>query len=125
MVIGIGNDLVSVARVRELMKDWDQRFLEKVFTDLEIAYCQAKPEPALHFASRFAAKESVLKALGTGFSEGIRMKDVEITSDKLGKPLVQLHGKAKEIANKKQAKHIHLSLSDEKEYAMATVVIES
>lgn len=118
-VIGIGTDIVEVARVEKLMADNAQRFLQKIFTPNEIK----TDANANYYAKRFAAKEACLKALGTGMREGLRWHDMEITNDTLGKPILTLSGAAL-AATGIPNPSIHLSLSDEREYALAFVIIE-
>src|SRR5512136_1628262 len=92
MVKGIGVDIIEIARVRRSIETLGDRFLQKVFTPGEIAYCSAKNDRHQHFAARFAAKEAVSKALSTGWAGEFRWKDVEITNDDSGQPHVTLHG---------------------------------
>ncbi|HPQ39918.1 MAG TPA: holo-ACP synthase [bacterium] len=126
MVLGIGTDLIEVERVRELAAKGDT-WLEGVFTPREIAYCRSMHYPDRHFAARFAAKEAFMKALGTGWRNGIRFADIEITRDALGKPALNVSGKAREILENCAAGqvHLHLSLSHLKSLASATVIIET
>lgn len=88
MILGIGNDIVEIARVRAICSRYPERFLHRIFTPYEQEYCLKRKEPALHFAGRFAAKEAIVKALGTGFSQGLTWQDIEIKNDIKGKPLV-------------------------------------
>jgi holo-[acyl-carrier protein] synthase len=97
MILGIGNDIVEIERITSLIIRYPQRFLDRVFTSYEQEYCLKKKKPALHFAARFAAKESIVKALGTGFSQGLGWLDFEIRNDSLGKPTVLLSAFAKEL----------------------------
>ena len=132
MILGLGCDIVQISRFAK-GKDFLFRFMEKHFTHKEITELKEKKNindidvltPSV--ASRFAAKEAVSKALGTGFRDGITLKDIEIIHDKLGKPLVNLHDKAlfkcQEIA-KNQRYIVHITISNEKEYANSVAVIE-
>ncbi|WP_068468434.1 holo-ACP synthase [Candidatus Protochlamydia phocaeensis] len=86
MILGIGNDIIEVARIKANLERYKQRFIDRVFTPQEQEYCLSRKEPALHFAGRFAAKEAIVKALGTGFSQGITWLDIEIKNDSNGKP---------------------------------------
>jgi holo-[acyl-carrier protein] synthase len=90
MIIGIGNDIVEIARIKAVLSRYPQRFLDRVFTPHEQEYCLKRKEPALHFAGRFAAKEAIVKALGTGFTQGLSWLDFEIGHDSRGKPNVFL-----------------------------------
>jgi holo-[acyl-carrier protein] synthase len=96
---GIGIDLVEVPRIREMLEKHGQRFKERTFTAAEIAYCDGCAEPAMHYAARFAAKEAVAKALGTGiWADGVSWTDIEVLREASGKPVIILHGMAKEHA---------------------------
>lgn len=123
MIIGIGTDIVEVSRIEKLIEK-NPSFLDKVYTDAEIAYCRAKAAMAQSFAARFAAKEAVMKAFGTGWAKGVSFKEIEVVNDGEGKPMVALSGKSLDYANKLRFQAIHLSLSHEKGYAVAFVVIE-
>jgi holo-[acyl-carrier protein] synthase len=118
---GIGIDLVEVPRIRELLQKHGQRFKERTFTAGEIAYCDACAEPAMHYAARFAAKEAVAKALGTGlWAEGVIWTDIEVVREASGKPAIVLHGAAKQHA----AEAICLvSLTHTRDLAMAQVIL--
>ncbi len=123
MVIGVGVDVLEVNRVKRLL-DRDDRFLEKVFTRAEIGYCQAKHYREQHYAARFTAKEAFLKALGSGWRNGIGWQDVEVVNDELGKPTIRLHGRALEAFRSQRMRRIHLSLSHTREHAVSLVVID-
>ena len=133
MIIGIGTDIVDIGRIKKLMAGEQKRnqFLNRVFTDGEqkaSAKYKDKPDQlTAFFAKRFAAKEAVVKALGTGFRDGLFLKDIDIYNDDLGKPHVHLSGGALTVLNKISGVdvRIHLSLSDDGDYAMAYVVIET
>lgn len=86
MILGIGTDIIEVQRIRDIMKRYPKRFLERIFTSDEQTYCMRRKDPALHLAGRFAAKEAIVKALGTGFANGLSWLDIEIRNDPLGKP---------------------------------------
>lgn len=123
MVKGIGVDIVETARMDKLLSpDSGQRFLQRVYTQSEIEYCKKRARFIEHFAARFAAKEAVFKALGTGWSRGIGWKDVEVCSDPAGVPRVILHGKAKEIFHDQGGGTILLSLSHTSQMAIAQAV---
>lgn len=108
-VAGLGVDIIEIDRMRTILQR-TPRFRERVFTEGERAYCDAKARPEIHYALRFAAKEAVLKALGTGFN-GVRVTDVEVENDQYGKPRARLHGNAAELARKQGVIEMHLSLS--------------
>jgi len=123
MIFGIGIDNIEVVRIKKQIND-SVKFKEKIFTAKEIEYCESKKNYTESFAARFAAKEAFLKAIGTGWSNGIQFKDIEILNDKKGKPVVYLHGKAKQIKLDKELGNIQVSLSHLKEIATAIIIIE-
>jgi len=120
-VISIGVDLCDISRLSKLISEHDDQFLKKVFTVAEISYCSPKANGVVNFAARFAAKEALLKALGTGLRSGTNWKDVEVLNDELGKPYFKFHGK---IAGQLSRHKVLLSLAHTAENAMAFVVIE-
>lgn len=118
---GIGIDLVEVSRIRDLLEKHGQRFKERTFTTGEIAYCDACAEPAMHYAARFAAKEAVAKALGTGlWAEGVNWTDIEVLRQESGKPEIALHGMAKQHAGNATCL---VSLTHTRDLAMAQVLL--
>lgn len=119
--VGVGVDMVEIARMERILGRTPS-FTTKVFSPEEIAYCTAKPNPAMHFAARFAAKEAVVKALGTGFSCGIGMHDIEVVLDKTGRPRVALTGRAAALAREADIADIEISLTHTDSEAMAFVV---
>ena len=120
MLEGMGIDLVEVGRIKKALNRWGERFLNRVFTPEERNYCKSKAFPEQSLAARFAAKEAVLKAIGTGLSGGIRWTDVKIVNDKKGKPEVRLGKKiTQRIGNKK----ILLSISHTKKIAIAQAIL--
>ena len=121
MIIGIGTDIIEIERVAKAITK--EAFKKKIFTDREIAYCESQKNDE-SFAARFAGKEAFFKALGTGWRDGMGITEVEILNDELGKPVIHLSGKAKEVFEQKGGTHIHLSLSHIKAQAIAFVVIE-
>ena len=108
--VGLGVDIVEIERMKKILAR-TPRFKTRVFSEEEQAYCDGKGVPEIHFATRFAAKEAVLKALGTGFSEGIGVRDIEVVRNAKGKPTVALHGRAKEVASELGVVEMPLSLS--------------
>lgn len=119
MFKGIGNDIIAVARVEGVIARHGERFLERTFTEREREYCEQYRERARHYAGRFAAKEAIVKALGTGFREEVTFLDIEILNDPLGKPVASFRGALAELAGGVQ---IELSISHCKEYATAVAV---
>ena len=124
MILGTGVDIVSVGRVRGILDRQRIRFIERVFSPEEQRYCNAHRDPAPHYAVRFAAKEALLKALGTGWSSGIRWVDVEVCREEGKAPVIRLHDEAARIAARMEVRTIHVSLSHSDENAVATVVLE-
>jgi len=122
-IYGIGTDIVDIARIKKSLKN--KYFLNKLFGKQEIAKCSKLLNTNNCFAKRFAAKEAFSKALGTGICKGINFKEIIVMNNKNGKPFIKLQGKTKQIVNKKIKKKaiISLSLSDEKKYAVAFVII--
>lgn len=108
--VGLGVDIVEIERMRTILGRTPS-FARKVFSEEERAYCDAKATPEIHYATRFAAKEAVLKALGTGFSAGIAWRDVEVRRTSKGRPYAVLHGRAKEVANELGVRELPISLS--------------
>lgn len=124
MIIGIGTDIVSIRRIEKAVERFGERFLNKVFTEGETSYCNGKKEKAHYLAGRFAAKEAVLKALGTGISNGIWFKDVEVARVQGKRPEIILHGKGKDMAGSLGVKCIHISISHDGGMALAFAVVE-
>jgi len=124
LIQGIGIDIIEIEKLREAIKRGKERFIRRVFTDLEMDYCNRKRSRYQHFAVRFAAKEAFMKALGTGWQNGIRWRDIETLNDRLEKPGLNLFGKAKELASEMKVKKIHVSLSHFEKYAIAQVILE-
>src|SRR5688572_12333534 len=123
MVKGIGVDLIETARVAEKISR-DTGFREYVFSENEIAYCESKTNKFEHYAARFAAKEALLKALGTGFPGGLVLNEIDINGDDLGKPVFNFIGDSAKLYESFGIVNIHLSLSHLKDIACAMVVIE-
>jgi len=112
----IGVDIVDIMRIS---KEIDERFIKRIYTIDEINYCKNKNNISLYFAGRLAAKEAVSKALKMSWETGVNWRDIEIINDKIGTPGVILHGEAKKIAIERKIKNILISISHEKEYAVA------
>ena len=125
-IFGIGTDIVNIKRMKKTLKGKNNNFKMRIFSKNEIIYCEKKKNPSSFYAKRFAAKEALSKALGTGIRKGVNFKDIEILNDNLGKPSIQLSGSTanfikKKIKNKKYS--IYLSLSDDVPWAQATVIV--
>jgi holo-[acyl-carrier protein] synthase len=124
-VRGIGVDLVHLPRLRAVIERWQDRFLERVFTREEIAYCRARRDPVPHFAARFAAKEAALKALGTGLQLGIRWRELEVRRERGQAPVLVLSGRSREIGLSRGGDRMLLALSHDGDYAMAQAIFLS
>ena len=122
MIYGIGIDIIKIERMRTVVEKWGQRFLKRVFTKSEISYCYEKKEPYLSLAVRFAAKEALVKAVGS--DAPVSLTDIEVMNMDSGKPLIKVNGKLKDFFSVKSIKNAHLSLSHEHDYGVACVVLE-
>jgi holo-[acyl-carrier protein] synthase len=122
-ILGIGMDIVETKRIAESLERFGDRFLHRVFLDGEVAYSQSMKFPHLHLAARFAAKEAISKAFGTGIGKEIGWRDMEIVREPSGRPRVVLHGRAVEYAKSRGVTEIHVSLSHTAEYGAASAVI--
>ena len=125
MVIGVGTDLMEIARIAQSIDRFGERFLERVFTAREIAYCRRKKNAAESFAARFAAKEAAAKALGTGISRGIGWLELEVAREPGGRPTLELTGRAAERARELGVARVSLSLTHSRDTALAVVMMES
>lgn len=119
MILGLGNDIVEIERIKGVMERYPKRFLDRIFTSREQDYCLKRKDPALHFAGRFAAKEAVVKALGTGFSSGLSWQDFEILPNSLGKPDVFLSASAAYLLSNPS---LMVSISHCRRYATAVAL---
>ena len=125
-IFGIGTDIVNIKRLEKSLKNYGSQFKNRIFTKNEIIYCDKKNNPIPYYAKRFAAKEALSKALGTGIRKGIDLKNIEVTNDALGKPSINLKGNVADLLIKKiktKKYSIYLSLSDDLPWAQATVII--
>src|SRR4029077_7035785 len=121
-IIGLGFDATDIPRVREVFERYGERFLHRVFTDGEIAYCTRRRNPVPHLAGRFAAKEAAMKALGTGHSRGVLWKDIEVFRT-FGPPQLRLHGGAAAQAQRMRVQSTLLSITHSDALAMAQVLL--
>ena len=124
MILGTGIDLIEVARVASAHEKHGERFLQRILRPGEIAYCLSYKSPAPFLAARFAAKEAVSKAFGTGIGAQLGWRDMEIGRKESGEPFVVLHGKGKKLFQSRHAKNLLISLSHTANYAAATAVLE-
>jgi len=122
-IIGTGVDIVETKRIEESLAKFGDRFLQRCFLPGEIAYCQGMNRPALHFAARFAAKEAISKAFGTGIGQQLGWKDMEICKRESGEPYICWHGKGAELAQARGVTTAHVSLSHCQDYAVAQAVL--
>jgi len=124
LILGIGTDIFDIERMK-IRLEKQPSFIEGIFTENEIKYCNKFKNKAQRFAARYAAKEAFLKALGTGWRDGITFKDIDIINDSIGKPEIFLSGVAKQIADKLGVTAIHLSMSHTEKLANAFVIINN
>ncbi len=120
MIDSMGIDIVEVYRIRQAIQRWGDRFVQRIFTPWEINYCQSKSFPEQSFAARFAAKEAVLKAIGTGYNNGVKWTSIEIVNDPLGQPAVRL---GKTIQNIVGNRRIIISMSHTHDHAIASAIM--
>ena len=125
MIIGIGVDICNVERLAGLRQKYGARFIDRVFSPAERERCGDGPACDERFAARFAAKEAVMKALGTGWGQGISFANIEVRTEESGRPVVSLSGGAGRLAEQKGVTHIHVSLSHERDNAIAFVILEA
>ncbi len=125
MIFGIGTDIVQISRMEQSLEKLGERFSKRILSESEYAEYEKVLNKAAFLAKRFAAKEATVKALGTGFRDGISMRHISVGHDEIGKPLLILTDVAKKISADKQVKQMHLSIADETKYAVAYVVMES
>ena len=124
MILGVGIDIIEVARVQASHKRFGERFLNRLLLADEIAYCLSHKNPAPFIAARFAAKEAISKAFGTGIGAQLGWQDMEIRRKVSGEPFVVLHGKGEKLFKSRRAKNLLISLSHTTNYAAATAVLE-
>jgi len=125
MILGTGIDLVEVARIAASWERFGKSFVQRVLVPEEITYCLAHKNPAPYLAARFAAKEAVAKAFGTGIGAELGWLDIEIRHRDTGEPFVVLHGKDQELFGRRGARHLHISLTHTDNYAAATAILEA
>ena len=124
MIVGSGIDLTEIGRIQKSMDRYGERFLARIYTASERAYCLRKRHAAESFAARFAAKEAGAKALGTGINYGVNWLEIEVVREPSGRPTLQFHGRAAEFAARLGAVHAALSITHTNDLAMASVVLE-
>lgn len=125
MILGIGIDIIEVARVQASHERFGKRFVQRILHPAEIAYCLSNKNPAPFIAARFAAKEAISKAFGTGIGAALGWHDMEICRKESGEPYVVMHGKGKELLEKRNARAVLISLSHTQNYAAVVAILES
>src|SRR5208337_5640766 len=124
MIVGSGIDLVEIGRIQQSLERYGQRFLNRVYTAQEQAYCLRKRKSAESLAARFAAKEAGAKALGTGISYGVNWLEIEVVREPSGRPSLRFYGRAAEVAKRQGVVRCNLSLTHTADLAVASVVLE-
>ena len=124
MIHKIGTDLIEIERIESVYQRTGERFLARILTEAEREYCLRKTRPAPSLAARFAAKEAVMKCLGTGWTGGVTFRDIEVTRERSGEPGIRLHGRSAQIAKELGITTWHLSLTHARDHALAVVVAE-
>ncbi len=125
VIVGLGLDIAEVDRIEAAIRRHGAPFLERLFTPAEVSYCERHKNRFERYAARFAAKEAAMKALGTGWSQGVRWRDIEVTREVTGKPTLRLAGAARQIAERMGAKNISVSITHSGNLALAQVIFES
>ncbi|MFP6674778.1 MAG: holo-ACP synthase [Pirellulaceae bacterium] len=118
-VIGIGTDIIECLRIAQMIERHGELFLRRVYTPLEVDYCNARKAATQHFAGRWAAKEAVLKAMGTGWARGISWRDIEVRNDERGRPSIYLGGGARDVCETLGVLQMHISISHCRSHATA------
>ncbi|MGC2332145.1 MAG: holo-ACP synthase [Candidatus Acidiferrales bacterium] len=125
MIVGLGLDIAEIDRIEAAIVRHGASFLERLFTPSEVAYCEKHKGRYERYAARFAAKEAAMKALGTGWGQGVRWRDIEVAREPSGKPTLRLEGVAAQIAERMGVKNISLSITHSGNLALAEVIFES
>ena len=125
MILGVGIDIIEVERIRSSYERFGERFLNRILRSDEIAYCLTHAQPAPFLAARFAAKEAVSKAFGTGIGSQLGWRDIEVRRKESGEPYVVLHGLGQELIARRAGRIVHLSLSHTAAHAAAVAILES
>jgi holo-[acyl-carrier protein] synthase len=122
MIIGLGTDIIETVRIGQMIERHGEHFLQRVYTEQEIRYCQRRKEAVQHYAGRWAAKEAVMKTLGTGFTLGVGWSDIEVCTHKSGQPYIVLSGGAADMSKKLGIDEILITISHCRTYATATAI---
>jgi len=124
MIVGLGLDIAEIDRIEAAIVRHGAPFIDRLFTPSEQAYCESHKNRYERYAARFAAKEAAMKALGTGWRRGVRWRDIEVTREPSGKPILRLEGVAKEFADRLGVKHISMTITHSGNLALAQVIFE-
>lgn len=122
MIVGLGTDIIEIVRIGQMIERHGELFLQRVYTDREIRYCQRRKECYQHFAGRWAAKEAVMKTLGTGWARGVGWHDIEVFAEKSGQPSIAIRGAAADYAKQLGIGDILITISHCRAYATATAI---
>ncbi|WP_339749165.1 holo-ACP synthase [uncultured Rubinisphaera sp.] len=122
-ILGLGTDIVEISRVSDMIERHAESFTERIYSSYEIEYCSSKKNASQHYAGRWAAKEAVMKAFGTGFIKGIHWNEIEVISQQSGQPEIRLSGETSTFAELRGIDQILLSISHGKDYATATAIV--
>lgn len=122
MIVGLGTDIIEIVRIGQMIERHGEQFLQRVYTEDEIRYCQRRKECYQHYAGRWAAKEAVMKTLGTGWTRGIGWQDIEVCTKRSGQPTINIRGSARDFAEKIGINEVLVSISHCRAYAMATAI---
>ncbi len=123
-VLGVGTDIIEVLRIAQMIERHGELFIGRVYTEHEIEYCASRKAATQHYAGRWAAKEAVLKALGTGLVRGVSCRDLEVRNTPAGGPTIKLYGCAREVLERSGIERIHLSISHCRSHATAYALAE-
>jgi holo-[acyl-carrier protein] synthase len=124
MIKGLGVDTIELERIERVHRQYNPRFIDRVYSDEEKSYALRFKDPVPRLAARFAAKEACMKALGTGWNFGVRWKDISVVNNRMGKPELVLSGKARDFFERLGATGVHLSITHSRRYATAVVIFE-
>ncbi|EMW8523608.1 holo-ACP synthase [Vibrio parahaemolyticus] len=124
-ILGLGTDIAEIERIKKALGRSGEPFARRILSEDEMAKFSQLKQQGRYLAKRFAAKEAASKALGTGIAQGVTFHDFTVSNDELGKPILMLSGVAQKMAQTMGVNHVHLSISDERHYAVATVILES
>jgi holo-[acyl-carrier protein] synthase len=124
MIKGIGVDTIELCRIGRIFEEYGERFLNRIYAETERAYALRYADPVPRLAARFAAKEACMKALGTGWNHGVRWRDIVVVNGPTGKPGIELHGRAREFADRLSVETIHVSITHNRDTAMVVVIFE-